>query len=103
MFIDRLRDLHSIGYVHRDLKFDNLMFLKRTLFLIDFGNCIKIKPSKKGTVFGSLKFMSIRAHNYYTQTAKDDLETMLYMMINCFTDKMFWDIQFQNYREGQLD
>ncbi len=39
--IERLRGLHSLGYIHNDIKLDNLMVgrgpFKEEIFLIDFG------------------------------------------------------------------
>jgi serine/threonine protein kinase len=74
--LQRLEDLHSIGYVHRDLKLNNFMVKNRTIYLIDFGNCRKStadeKPDK-GKVFGDLKYMSVDSHAFLQQRFKDDV------------------------------
>ena len=79
--VDRLEALHKIGYLHRDVKPDNLTIgLKQNatvIYLIDFGLAKKIKdplvPEERGKVIGTLAYMSIRMHEGKEPGILDDL------------------------------
>lgn len=49
--LDRLEVLHGLGYLHRDIKPDNLAVgireHSKTIYLIDFGLAKKINPLNK--------------------------------------------------------
>lgn len=78
--IDRLRDLHELGYVHKDLKLENICLgstnMKSSacsqIFLVDFGiserylDLLNVHlPDKTSNVFeGNLKFCSKNAHQF---------------------------------------
>jgi tRNA A-37 threonylcarbamoyl transferase component Bud32 len=63
-----------LGWVHRDLKFNNVMVKGSAIYLIDFGAAYK-PPVKKncGSVYGNLRFLSENAHSYFQQTFTDDI------------------------------
>jgi serine/threonine protein kinase len=62
--------MHKLGYLHRDVKPDNLAIglneKNKIIYLFDFGLALKIgsgtPPDEKGKVIGTLGFMSCRAH-----------------------------------------
>ena len=68
--IDRLEALHKIGYLHRDVKPDNLAIglyeKNKVIYLIDFGLAHSIgsdiPKDQKGKMVGTLGFMSLRCH-----------------------------------------
>jgi serine/threonine protein kinase len=97
-----LRDLHSIGVVHNDIKLDNLLIyngsktLADTLHLIDFGlsqlfeknnsdgTKEHIKKENLNAFSGNFIFASINSYLGYTKSRKDDLESALYLIIFLF-------------------
>ena len=68
--IDRIQALHKIGYLHRDIKPDNLTIgldqNSTMIYLIDFGLARKvtdpIPKEEKGKIIGTLAYMSCRVH-----------------------------------------
>ncbi|KAE9415907.1 hypothetical protein Angca_006147 [Angiostrongylus cantonensis] len=87
-----LRDLHGIGYLHRDIKPQNyaigLGSKESTIYMLDFGiarkfteeNTRKIKvPRIKVHFLGTLRFASRACHKQIEQGPKDDMECWLYM------------------------
>ncbi|CAI2380628.1 unnamed protein product [Moneuplotes crassus] len=105
--LDRIRTLHSVGYVHGDIKPSNIMFgkgdKKNILYLIDYGlcklECKYIKENLPSSIFnkqylwlhGTPLFASINAHLGWSKMfKKDDLESFIYMLINIRSPVLPW-------------
>uniref|UniRef100_A0A0K0DD07 Protein kinase domain-containing protein n=1 Tax=Angiostrongylus cantonensis TaxID=6313 RepID=A0A0K0DD07_ANGCA len=88
-----LRDLHGIGYIHRDIKPQNYAIglgeKESTIYMLDFGiarkytvgdtKVVKV-PRVKVHFLGTLRFASRACHRQIEQGCKDDLECWLYMV-----------------------
>jgi serine/threonine protein kinase len=67
--LDAVKELHSVGYVHSDIKSENFRIMNNRVVLIDFG-CLKpyLKDDGQHTNFakaefaGSFAFASLRQH-----------------------------------------
>ncbi|KAE9421437.1 hypothetical protein Angca_002248, partial [Angiostrongylus cantonensis] len=94
-----LRDLHGIGYIHRDIKPQNYAIglgeKESTIYMLDFGiarkytvgdtKVVKV-PRVKVHFLGTLRFASRACHRQIEQGCKDDLECWLYMCFDLFDD-----------------
>jgi len=98
-----LREVHNAGYVHRDIKPGNFVLGKdensRFIYIIDFGlskrhvnNDTKEVIPKQKTVrwVGSRRYMSINTHLRKDQGRRDDLWSLLYMLIEFLTGTLPW-------------
>lgn len=100
-----LERLHSIGYVHRDLKIDNIVRglpgsgNDTTVYLIDFGQAAPYINFTTGTHITfqfarvpppQLTYGSIRSHQRYPQSRSDDLESLLYTLVYLHDSKLPW-------------
>lgn len=88
-----LEHVHTKGVVHGDIKPENVLVGKgdnaNRLFLIDFGESTRYqdetgtlaKPGKNLPFYGTPSFAPIRAHRGVSQTARDDLESLGYLLV----------------------
>lgn len=108
--LERLSNLHSKGYIHRNIKPDNFMMglgeNRETWYLIDFVLAKKfikngeIIPFKKGRqMTGPLRYASINSQLGFEQSRRDDLESLGYMMIFFLKGDLPW----QNIQAKDID
>ena len=103
--IDTLHHIHNLGYIHRDVKVQNLTVGKSDLdkiFCIDFGMAWKYTDKhgnhyveKKTGFCGTETYASIAAMEGRTQCRRDDLESLCYTVIFMFKGVLPW----QNVRK----
>lgn len=102
--VERLEVLHAKGIVHRDQKPDNYCVgrgsKKFTIYLIDFGlskfyvdikgNHVEYtKRHKKGA--GTMRYLAIPTHCGEEFCRRDDLESLMYIVIRCLKSKLPWE------------
>ena len=104
--IDLLEKLHSIGYIHCDIKPDNIMIgdymrerkLMNKLYLIDFGISSRYLdskgshlPFKEDVPFkGNVIFSSKNAFAQVSLSRRDDLISLVYFLIFCANSNQSW-------------
>jgi len=90
--ISSLEKLHAAGFVHQDIKLDNICWKDGFYYLIDFGYAHRINPphtKAKRTFKGNSMFASHRKfHDVNCMNAYDDLESLLYLLCYCLCG--FW-------------
>ena len=97
--IKQLKELHSIGYIHNDIKPENIMFDKENnrFTLIDFGlskiyieNNKHINLNKNVKRVGTLRYMSINCHNKLQTSRRDDLISLAYTVLYLMKINLPW-------------
>lgn len=97
--LDRLRVIHKAGFVHRDIKPDNFMVSEDMVYLIDFGLAKRIVDPETGVhvpnervarTVGSERYTSVRAHDHWQQSCRDDLESLAYMLVYLAKGSLPW-------------
>ncbi|KJH49892.1 hypothetical protein DICVIV_04003, partial [Dictyocaulus viviparus] len=97
--LNAVRDIHSLGYLHRDIKPQNFSVgigaKERNIYMLDFGIARKFTEGATNTVrvprikvhfLGTVRFASRACHKQIEQGRKDDLECWLYMAFDLFDD-----------------
>lgn len=97
-----LEQLHNIGYVHRDIKPDNICLKyksKTWIRLVDFGLAKSfymdgtnqhVAMKRKKNFVGNLGFCSENSFKGYTVSRKDDLEALVYVLIFLIYKELPW-------------
>lgn len=100
--IDRIQFFHSTGFIHRDIKPGNFLMgvgkHAHEVYLIDFG--LSTRHSHSGAwhrgrptaskFVGTSWFASLRTHQGYAQSRRDDLEQLVYSLIYLHRGKLPW-------------
>ena len=100
--IDLVRHLHSCDFIHRDIKPENFVIGKDSpseINLLDFGLAKRFR-SKSSTysmslcetkgLIGTLRYASVNCHLAIDQSRRDDLESLIYVLIYFMRGKLPW-------------
>lgn len=101
--INLLKTIHDKGLVHRDIKPENFLFglneNKNKIFIIDFGFCKLYNENnlkKTNNLVGSVSYASINSHNFIELNRRDDLESLGYLLLYLYLDKLPWQNEINN-------
>jgi serine/threonine protein kinase len=114
--IEIMEEIHNKNIIHRDIKPDNFVMGRgdksKYLYLLDFGLSKKYRSSstlkhyqliKGKKLTGTARYASINALNGITQSRRDDLEAIGYVLMYFLLGKLPWQgLPAQNKDERYL-
>lgn len=101
--ISKLMTLHENQIIHRDLKPHNILLDSynsfENIFLVDFSFCkkyinsdgIHIEENTINKYIGSINYISLNIHNLIEPSRRDDLESVIYILIYLYFGKLDWE------------
>jgi serine/threonine protein kinase len=111
--IQCIQGIHSQGFIHRDIKPSNFVFdeKREKLYIIDFGFAKKYEDidglhyqlSIKKKIIGTPNYISLNLHNGLEPSRRDDLESISYILLFLYLDKLEWtNMELKQMREIKL-
>lgn len=111
--LDRIENIHSRCFIHRDLKPDNIMIgfnsNSKVIYIIDFGLSKRYKDPNTGihiaykegkSLTGTARYTSLNTHLGIEQARRDDIETFIYIIIYLLKGNLPWQgIKAKNSKE----
>lgn len=101
--LDAIEDLHSIGFIHRDVKPGNFAIgqrpsERRTVYMLDFGLARyfrdtngQIREKRESCAFrGTVRYASPNVHDGKETARHDDICSLLYMTVEFHRGKLPW-------------
>lgn len=98
--LETLQQMHVKNILYVDVKPENFMLDMRsenTVYCVDFGISDryvtatgKHKEYKEGTVVGTPTFLSINCHDGATSSRRDDIESLLYVLVYLMRGNLPW-------------
>ena len=99
--IDRIEFIHSKGYLHRDIKPQQILIgmNPRLVYLTDFGlarrfevNHYHVSYNSECSRTGNSTFSSLNNHNGARQSRRDDLESLAYIAVYLLRGSLPWQV-----------
>jgi len=109
--IERLETLHSKLLLHRDIKPDNFLLDDlHKIYLIDYGFCKRydhdgkhIEERKINQIIGTVNFVSLNVHKFLEPSRRDDLESVIYIIIYMLYGTLPWISVSDSSRNSSSD
>ncbi|KAG5654017.1 hypothetical protein H0H81_008327 [Sphagnurus paluster] len=103
--IERYKEIHKRGVIHNGIKPANICLpptMRGTLHVIDFGFSSvlsaheKLPGGSRVEALGNRRFLSVFAHHGITQSQRDDLESLAYLLSFLAHGYLPWDDPLPN-------
>jgi len=110
-----LQQLHTCNFIHRDLKPENFLIginqQRFFIYMIDFGLCKRFKDNERRhmklntgkKLVGTARYASVNSHKGIELSRRDDLESLLYLLIYFRKGHLPWQGMPGNSREEKYE